>query len=328
MILLIFFLNMGTEGLKVIIVGAGFAGLTAAIECRNRGMHPILIESYPTSRDYGDIIDFLPNGGMHFDRWDNGRVTRRLLEVCLNDTDTLDYLAFDGRKILEEPFLLKPEHFHQMLAGHRGEMHQIICDYATEIGVEMQFGNKVIQYLDTDEELGVVLETGKKILGDVVVASDGPKSLGRTQILGLPESKVNSGYAIYRAFYELTDEHRANPWLKEQTRVSPNCAQMWIGKDIHGFLYSWKKGTTIGWVLTHKVGQSFIYPVACFVVSFVPLFTKSCFLCTLIAPYNLNASTNSSRTMQTSGSPGLSPAQKPTPSPILKKPIFLKPLNK
>lgn len=246
---------MGVEGLRVIIVGAGFAGLTAAIECKNRGMHAILVESYPTSRNYGDIIDFLPNGGMHFERWDNGEVTRQLLEVCLNDTDKLEYLAYDGRTILEEPFLLKPEHYYSMLAGHRGEMHQVICDYAVKIGVDMRFGNKVEQYLDTDDELGVILVSGEKILGDVVVASDGPKSLGRTQILGLPESKVNSGYAIYRAFYELTDEHRANPLLSTMTRESPNVAQMWIGKDIHAFVYTWKKGTSMGWVLTHKVSS-------------------------------------------------------------------------
>lgn len=246
---------MGHEDLRVIIVGAGFAGLTLAIECRLRNMHPILVESYPTSRNYGDIIDFLPNGGIHINRWDNGRVSKQLLEVCLNDTENLDYYGYDGRLLLQERFLVDPNHYYTMLAGHRGEMHQIITDYATEIGVEMRFGNKVTQYVDTEEKLGVVLETGEYIPGDVVVASDGPKSLGREQILGLPESKVNSGYAIYRAFYDLTEEHRSNPILERLTRKSPNVAEMWIGKDIHGFIYTWRNGTTIGWVLTHKVNR-------------------------------------------------------------------------
>lgn len=244
---------MGHAGLRVVIVGAGFAGLTAAIECKLRDMHPILVESYPTSKNYGDIIDFLPNGGMHIQRWDNGKVVDKLLEVCLNDTDKIEYLAYDGRTILEEPFLLEAEHKYSMLAGHRGEMHQIICDYATEIGVELRFGSKVVQYLDTAQETGVILASGDKILGDVVVASDGPKSLGRDQLLGLPESRVNSGYAIYRAYYNLTEEHKANPLFDKLTRKSPNVAEMWIGSHIHGFIYTWKEGTTIGWVLTHKV---------------------------------------------------------------------------
>jgi flavin-dependent dehydrogenase len=190
---------------------------------------------------------------MHIQRWANGRVSDKLLEVCLNDTDKIEYLTYDGRTILEEPFLLKPEHKYSMLAGHRGEMHQIICDYATEIGVDMRFGSKVVKYLDAAKEVGVILESGEKILGDVVVASDGPKSLGREQLLGLSESKVNSGYAIYRAYYDLTEEHHANPLFKKLTRKSPNVAEMWIGRDIHGFVYTWKEGTTIGWVLTHKV---------------------------------------------------------------------------
>ncbi|KAF4539591.1 FAD binding domain containing protein [Lasiodiplodia theobromae] len=250
--------------LRVIVVGAGFAGLTAAIECRLRGMHSILVESHPTSRDYGDILDFSPNGGMHFERWADGKVVRKLMEVCLNDTDTLDYYKYDGTLLFSEPFLLKPEDYYRLLAGHRGEMHQIICDYAEEIGVEMRFGQKVVQYLDSDEKLGVLVASGEEILGDVVVAADGPKSLAREQVLGLPESKVNSGYAIYRAYYNLTDEHRENPLMAPFCRKSPNVARLWVGSHLHMFVYSWKEGKDIGWVFTHKddedIGESWSYP--------------------------------------------------------------------
>ncbi|EOD52551.1 putative fad binding domain protein [Neofusicoccum parvum UCRNP2] len=255
---------MSCANLRVIVVGAGFAGLTAAIECRLRGMHSILLESYPTSRNYGDILDFSPNGGMHFERWADGKVARRLLEVCLNDTDTLDYYKYDGTFLFAEPFLLKPEDRHRMLAGHRGEMHQIICDYAAEIGVEMRFGERVAQYLDAADRPGVVTAAGETITGDVVVAADGPKSLAREQLLGLPESKVNSGYAIYRAHYHLTPADRADPLLAPFCRPSPNVARLWVGSDLHMFVYSWKEGRDIGWVFTHKddqdIGESWSQP--------------------------------------------------------------------
>ncbi len=39
--------------LRVLIVGAGFAGLAAAIECRSRGMEVTLIEKYAQSHGYG-----------------------------------------------------------------------------------------------------------------------------------------------------------------------------------------------------------------------------------------------------------------------------------
>lgn len=42
-----------TEQLKVIIVGAGFGGLGAAIECADRGMDVTVIEKYPDSNSQG-----------------------------------------------------------------------------------------------------------------------------------------------------------------------------------------------------------------------------------------------------------------------------------
>ena len=247
------FANMSCKDLHVLVVGAGFAGLTASIECRLRGMKVTLLESYPTSRNYGDILDFAPNGGLHMERWDNGNVVKRLMQVCMNDTDQFEYFKYDGTKIFEEPFLLKKEHYFRMLAGHRGEMHEIVCGYATQVGVDVRFGEKVAQYIDTVDERGVLTTTGKKYTCDVLVAADGPKSLGRTQILGLPETKVNSGYAIYRAYFNLNDEHRSNPLLAPLCLPSPNFAGLWVGDDLHMIVYTWKAGKDLGWVFTHKV---------------------------------------------------------------------------
>lgn len=39
--------------LKVIVVGAGFGGLGAAIECTQRGMDVTVVERYPDSNSYG-----------------------------------------------------------------------------------------------------------------------------------------------------------------------------------------------------------------------------------------------------------------------------------
>lgn len=42
-----------TNQIKVIIVGAGFGGLGAAIECAGRGMDVTLLEKYPDSNSQG-----------------------------------------------------------------------------------------------------------------------------------------------------------------------------------------------------------------------------------------------------------------------------------
>jgi 2-polyprenyl-6-methoxyphenol hydroxylase-like FAD-dependent oxidoreductase len=64
---------MTSDDLVVLIVGGGFGGLTAAIECQLRGTKSTIIETYPTSATYGDIIDFFPNGGRIIENWENGK---------------------------------------------------------------------------------------------------------------------------------------------------------------------------------------------------------------------------------------------------------------
>jgi len=54
--------HLSCLGLRVVIVGAGFAGLTAAIECKLRGLDPVLIKTYIGPSSHGDLLDFLRNG--------------------------------------------------------------------------------------------------------------------------------------------------------------------------------------------------------------------------------------------------------------------------
>lgn len=50
---------MGSVGapLNIVVVGAGFGGLSVAIECKERGMNVTLIERYPDSNSAGGTWD-------------------------------------------------------------------------------------------------------------------------------------------------------------------------------------------------------------------------------------------------------------------------------
>lgn len=121
-------------------------------------------------------------------------------------------------------------------------MHEIVYDFAKEIGVELQFSKHVLQFLDSDEERSVVVDGGKKILGDVVLACDGPKSLAPSQLLHLPETKVNSGYAIFRAYFNITPEMLGKPLIREMVNNNEDTVRCWVGRDMHEFIYTWKNG--------------------------------------------------------------------------------------
>ena len=102
--------NAGAPGLNVIIVGLGFCGLTAAIECRLRKMNVTVVEMYPTSRTQGDVIDFFGNGGMIIESWDNGRIADQLLPMSINNNDTFKIFNAKNELLVEEPWLKAPHH--------------------------------------------------------------------------------------------------------------------------------------------------------------------------------------------------------------------------
>ncbi|KAF9888970.1 hypothetical protein FE257_008140 [Aspergillus nanangensis] len=236
--------------LRVVIVGAGFCGLTAAIECHLRGMHAILIEAYSGPSSHGDLLDFVRNAGRVFESWADGKISRRLMAAGVNSAKHLEFYNAQNQLLRRDPWpqATDPDCVY---AGHRGEMHRIVYEYAVEIGVDMRFGQRVAEYLDTDTERGVLLQSGEKILGEVVLACDGPRSLARAQLLHLPESRVNSGYAIFRAYFNITEEMRGLPAFGEMIQDGDDSVRFWVGRDMHGFIYTWNHGRDCAWVLTH-----------------------------------------------------------------------------
>lgn len=70
------------SGIRVIIVGAGFAGLTAAIECARKGHSCVVLDSVKEMKQLGDIISFGSNSGRIFQRWPG--VPEKLGPICVS----------------------------------------------------------------------------------------------------------------------------------------------------------------------------------------------------------------------------------------------------
>jgi hypothetical protein len=48
--------------------------------------------------------------------------------------------------------------------GHRGELHEIVFEYARELGIPIHLGKRVVQYFEDGEKAGIELESGEKVL--------------------------------------------------------------------------------------------------------------------------------------------------------------------
>jgi 2-polyprenyl-6-methoxyphenol hydroxylase-like FAD-dependent oxidoreductase len=214
------------SGIRVIVVGAGFAGLTAAIECHRKGHDVLILESFPELKILGDIISFAPNSGRIFQRWPG---VDAQLDPIIHKSDGLLMKTYLGETLTKQTWDAERLAYGKAYNGHRGEIHEIVYHHALDIGINIRLGYKVDDYFETEDEAGVVAN-GERFVGDVVLAADGVRSKGRTIVLGYEDKPKSSGYAIYRTWFDSARlaEDPDTAWMV--TNGDRHCA--WLGKGI------------------------------------------------------------------------------------------------
>ncbi|KAF9736765.1 hypothetical protein PMIN03_004486 [Paraphaeosphaeria minitans] len=238
--------SMPTEPLKVLIVGAGFGGLTAAIECRKKGFSVILFEGNKSRRQLGDIISFGSNSGRIFRSWPG--LEKKLDPIC-HHSDGLDFRTYDDEFLTRQIWDAEAS-WGKRFNGHRGEIHEVVWNHAIDVGVDIRLGCKVQEYFETETEAGVIVN-GERISGDAVLAGDGVRSLARTIVLGYEDKPKSSGYAVYRAWMP-TDGLKKNASTAWLANPEKDLHVGWLGPDVHFLVATLQKGTACSWVLTHK----------------------------------------------------------------------------
>ncbi|KDQ56258.1 hypothetical protein JAAARDRAFT_158243 [Jaapia argillacea MUCL 33604] len=246
-------------GIKVIIVGAGFAGLTAAIECYRKGHDVLVLESFPQLKPLGDVISFGPNAGRIMARWGKGSIDAKLYPICHHNKE-LNFYKYDGDFIISQPVYPWNKEAPSV-NGHRGEIHEVIFRHAQDIGIEIRLGCRVLEYVEESTRAGVVVD-GETIWGDVVVGCDGVRSKARELVLGYVDKPKSSGYAIYRAWMDskpLLDDP-----LTKHLVDNGDTHTGWLGPDVHFLAASVKNGTSFSWVYTHRddadIEESWSFP--------------------------------------------------------------------
>ncbi|KAH8881316.1 FAD/NAD(P)-binding domain-containing protein [Thozetella sp. PMI_491] len=237
--------RLAPSGIKVIIAGAGFAGLTAAIECHRKGHDVILFEKSAELAPLGDIISFGQNSTRIFASWPG------VMEQCdpiMHKADAVTFFDWQGRYVTTQSFV-EEKKWGQRINAHRGELHDIVFRHAKERGIDIRLGHNVVDYFETDNEGGVELEDGTRHTADIVFAAEGVRSRGRKTVLGYEDKPQSSGYAVFRAWFP-ADELAKNDLTKDL--VGKDTHNGWIGEDVHFLVAAVKDGTEVSWVCTHK----------------------------------------------------------------------------
>jgi 2-polyprenyl-6-methoxyphenol hydroxylase-like FAD-dependent oxidoreductase len=184
----------------------GFGGLTAAIECIKQGHSPVIYEAFPSLKILGDIITFGPNAGRIFYRWADGNIAKEMRKISIDLSNYgFNIHKYDTGEIALNQRTPPGDPTSPMFNGHRGELHEIVFNYAKRIGVEINLGHRVDKYFEEEDKAGIFLEDGTRIEGDVVIGSDGVRSKARTLVLGYEDKPKSSGYAVWRAWFSNVD---------------------------------------------------------------------------------------------------------------------------
>ncbi|KIW16557.1 hypothetical protein PV08_03745 [Exophiala spinifera] len=232
-------------GIKVVIVGAGFAGLCAAIECDRKGHSVTLLEKVKEMKPLGDLISFGSNTGPVFERWGNVMET---LEPLLYKSPGINYFEWNGPYVTRQNWHAE-KNWGRSISGHRGEIHLVVLRYALARGIDIRFGQNVTGYFETEDAAGVV-SNEVRITGDIVLAAECVKSPGRKIVLGFDDPPKPSGYAVYRAWYD--SQRLADNDLTKHLVINGDTHSGWIGRDCHFLATSLKNGKDFSWVMTHK----------------------------------------------------------------------------
>lgn len=205
-----------------------------------------LLEKLPQFHRLGDSLGLGENALKLLKRWG---LHEQLIRIGNQAADMQIRRWGDGKVLARQPLMDMAGYI-----GHRGDYHREFLTRVRECGIEVEMGRRVVAYLEGGEgrgvgKVGVRLEGGEVVEGDVVVACDGIKSLAREVVLGFEDRPKGSGYACFRAFFKgdlLKDEEQCREFTKQ------DCVNIWIGEDVHLVQNTLRNGEEFNWILTHK----------------------------------------------------------------------------
>jgi 2-polyprenyl-6-methoxyphenol hydroxylase-like FAD-dependent oxidoreductase len=179
---------------KVLVIGGGIGGLTAAIALRQRGFEVDLIERDATFTVYGVGIIQQPN------------VVRAVKQLGILDDyvhagfgfDFVTVFAPDGAQVARLATPRMVEGYPSNVGIGRRALHKVLVTKAESLGAAIRLGVTTTHLEDDGREVRVTFTSGAAKSYDVVVGADGLKSATRGQIF--PDAAVPefTGQGVWR----------------------------------------------------------------------------------------------------------------------------------
>jgi len=217
---------------QVLIAGGGIGGLATALACSRAGSHVRLYERADAFSEVGAGIQMGPNVVRVLHGWG--------LETALRDVaafpDRLQVRhALSGAEL--GVLRLGPTAVQRYGAPyatvHRADLHQLLLAVVrARESVWLHTGKTVERYTDTGDAVGLQLDDGLQVEGDVLIGADGLWSRIRTQLLNGGPPRV-AGHLAYRAMV---------PQASLPAALRSQQVTAWLGPRLHVVQYPVRGG--------------------------------------------------------------------------------------
>lgn len=179
---------------RILVIGGGIGGLTAAIALRRKGFSVVVIEKDPNWAVYGVGIIQQSN------------VVRAMADLGLLDDylsagfgfDTVEVFAPNGHKVARIPSPKLAEGYPANVGIGRPALHKVLGDRTIAAGAEVRLGLTASSLVDDGTGVDVRFSDGSSDRFDLVVGADGLFSQTRRSILPDAPQPEFTGQAVWR----------------------------------------------------------------------------------------------------------------------------------
>jgi 2-polyprenyl-6-methoxyphenol hydroxylase-like FAD-dependent oxidoreductase len=183
--------------MRVLICGAGIAGLTSAIALRQRGLDPVVFERArgPKEIQVGGCIHVWHNGASGLQRIGVGD---RLLELAgpAAAVSRAEFLTSSGKLMYGWSVSDTESRVGAPTVGlRRANLHRALLEAA---GADVRFARTGTAFEQDETGVRLAFDDGADEAGDVLIAADGMRSVLRRELPGSTEPRY-AGYVSWQA---------------------------------------------------------------------------------------------------------------------------------
>jgi salicylate hydroxylase len=176
---------------RIIIVGGGIGGMTAAAAIARAGFAVTLLEAAPQFGDIGAGVTLSPNAMMGLDHIG---IMEAVAAAGLEPTKQRIQHWQDGKTLVAiERASARAKYGAPYVTIHRADLHAELTKAARLAGVNLRTNAGAV----ATEGATVVLANGERVVGEVIIGADGIKSVVREQFE--PVQASFTGHVAWRA---------------------------------------------------------------------------------------------------------------------------------